>query len=170
MTGRWGFLIGLAGFGFFLYSALHPSRPDLPGGAAGVPPADSWQPLSASPAPTWSKSVGLPTIPGRETPLEHTSGGTPDRHDLNTRSTVYLGAPESPLPPENPLLGLVRTFLSGNNNGLPELSAVRRPVPSSRPEAFFPEKSSGPQTGQEKCRFLFSFSRKPSDLSGFPVR
>ncbi len=45
-----------------------------------------------------------------------------------------------------------------------------RPVPSSRPEAFFPEKSSGPQTGQEKCRFLFSFSRKPSDLSGFPVR
>ncbi len=126
MTGRWGFLIGLAGFGFFLYSALHPSRPDLPGGAAGVPPADSWQPLSASPAPTWSKSVGLPTIPGRETPLEHTSGGTPDRHDLNTRSTVYLGAPESPLPPENPLLGLVRTFLSGNNNGLPELSAVRR--------------------------------------------
>ncbi|KGA92761.1 hypothetical protein ACSYAY_11100 [Leptospirillum ferriphilum] len=126
MTGRWGFLIGLAGFGFFLYSAFHPSRPDLPGGASGVPPADTWQPLSSSPAPSWSKAVGLPSIPGGQMPLAHTPDGTPDRHDLNTQSTVYLGAPDSPHSPENPLLGLVRTFLSGETKDLPELSAVRR--------------------------------------------
>ena len=126
MTGRWGFLIGLAGFGFFLYSAFHPQRPDLPGGAAGVPPADSWQPLSSSPTPSWSKSVALPTTPAGGTSVDPSTGGTPERHDLNTRSTVYLGTPDSPLPHENPLLGLVRTFLSGESKGLPELSAIRR--------------------------------------------
>ena len=126
MTGRWGLLVGLAGIGFFLYSAFHPHRPDLPGGTGGVPPADNWQPLSPSTTPGWNKTVALPPIPGGSLKSEDSSGTTPDRHDLNTQSTVYLGAPDRNTPAGNPLLGLVRTFLSGESKGLPELSAIRR--------------------------------------------
>ncbi len=133
MTGRWGLLLGLAGIGFFLYSAFHPQRPDLPGAASGVPPADNWQPLSPASSPSWSRTVALPPVPGGSSPEDSPRTGA-DRHDLNTQSTVYLGGPAPNEPSGNPLLGLVRTFLSGGEKGLPELSAIRKAAePLSRP-------------------------------------
>ena len=52
MTGRWGLLLGLAGLGFFLYSAFHPRHPGMTGPEGQLPNAESWQPLSQTLPPS----------------------------------------------------------------------------------------------------------------------
>lgn len=125
MTGRWGLLLGLAGLGFFLYSAFHPRQPGLSGPVGQLPNAESWQPLSRNLPPTWSRTVMLDP-PGQRSVVPGTSDNK-ERHDLNTRSTVYLGSPENGAgnTPDNPLMGLVRTFLSSGAGFLPERARPR---------------------------------------------
>jgi len=125
MTGRWGLLLGLAGLGFFLYSAFHPRHPGMTGPEGQLPNAESWQPLSQTLPPSWSRTIML-VAPGQNPAVT----GTPDnkdQHDLNTRSTVYLGSPanDEGNAPDNPLMGLVRTFLSSSAGLLPGMAHPR---------------------------------------------
>lgn len=64
--------------------------------------------------------------PGRN-PVTPVPSDTKEQHDLNTRSTVYLGSPGSgdENAPANPLMGLVRTFLSSGAGWLPEMAHAR---------------------------------------------
>lgn len=131
--GRWGFILGLVGVGFFLYSALHPRT--LPGSSRKMidQGGESWQNLSGNPSPGWSSRPAWPSLTGRSgsVPSMAQSSAQNGRHDLNTQSTVYIGSPSSSAIPNqgNPLLSLVQTIFQGHQDALPPLLARQ---PSSR--------------------------------------
>ena len=128
MTGRWGFILGLAGIGFFLYSSFHPGSPsrqmsNMSSGEGNTPysglrrNSQNWQmPQSWA---GFSLSTGS-KISRRSAPLI----GNSSRHDLDSQSTVYIGsgsAPATSPTADNPLIALVKSVFS---NGRTPISSM----------------------------------------------
>lgn len=128
MTGRWGFVLGLAGIGFFLYSALHPgsSRQRNIAGYDTTTQSDSGEPVSEQHSGAWQgtqnwKGFSFPILSGTIRKNKALSGGG-SRHDLNSQSTVYIGqgAPSgSPETPENPVIALVKSLFPESQVAVP---------------------------------------------------
>ncbi|MHB1286204.1 MAG: hypothetical protein ACYCYP_06535 [Leptospirales bacterium] len=132
MTGRWGFILGLVGVGFFLYSAFHPRT--LPGSPThhNGSGSENWQSLPGNQIPEWSLRPSWQSLTGQSDPGPKVSlpSGQNGQHDLNTQSTVYLGgssAPGTPTP-GNPLLSLVKTIFQGHPEALPPILASHQSV------------------------------------------
>ncbi|MHB8421811.1 MAG: hypothetical protein ACYDAM_03425 [Leptospirales bacterium] len=135
--GRWGFILGLAGVGFFLYSALHPRTLPVSSRNIADQSGESWQSLSGNSSGGWSSRPAWPTLTGRsgKSPFLAQSSDPGSHHDLNTQSTVYIGSGSNgPLPNQgNPLLSLVQTIFQGHPDALPPLLAS--PSSSNAPTA-----------------------------------
>ena len=126
MTGRWGFILGLAGIGFFLYSSFHPGSlsrqtsrvSEGEGNATGTGfPRNTthWQT-----PPSWT---GFSLSPGSRTSGQNASilSGKSARHDLDSQSTVYIGSgsPTAASPAaDNPLIALVKSVFSNGRTPL----------------------------------------------------
>jgi hypothetical protein len=129
MTGRWGFILGLAGIGFFLYSSFHPGSPSRQ--TANISAVEGNSPDSGfrRNAQNWQSPrswTGFSLSPGSKTsrrsafPLT----GNSSRHDLDSQSTVYIGSgtvPASSPMVDNPLIALVKSVFS---NGRTPISSM----------------------------------------------
>jgi hypothetical protein len=119
MSGRWGFILGLAGIGFFLYSAMHPGsskqRSVSPFGTRAQ--TDAGEPAFGHLSRTWQetqnwKGFSFPSLSGAIQGHKTSSEGR-SRHDLDSQTTIYIGqgAPSGSIEtPENPVIALVKSL------------------------------------------------------------